>query len=59
MYRHSCAKAGAEGCGYTVYAGSEEELKAKVADHARRKHNVQTMTDTIYNYLRDTARSSG
>ena len=56
MYEHSCAKAGAEGCGYSVRAGSEEELKAKVADHARKKHNVAVMTDTIYNYIRDTAR---
>ena len=58
MYRHSCRKAGAEGCGWTAYAGSEEELKTKVVEHARRKHNVQQMTDTIYNYLRDKARSS-
>lgn len=56
MFEHSCAKAGAEGCGYVVRAGSEDQLKAKVAEHARRKHNVQGMTDTIYNYLRDTAR---
>jgi predicted small metal-binding protein len=57
MYEHSCAKAGAEGCGYTVRAGSEDELKAKVAEHARKKHNVAGMTDTIYNYIRDTART--
>lgn len=56
MYEHSCAKAGAEGCGYVVRAGSEDELKAKVGEHARRKHNVAGMTDTIYNYIRDTAR---
>lgn len=55
MYEHSCAKAGAEGCGYTVRAAGEEELKAKVAEHARKKHNVAGMTDTIYNYIRDTA----
>ena len=54
MYEHSCAKAGAEGCGYVIRAGSEEELKAKVVAHAQKKHKV-TMTDTIYNYLRDTA----
>jgi predicted small metal-binding protein len=58
MYEHSCAKAGAEGCGYTVRAGSEEELKAKVTEHARTKHNVQGMTDTIYNYLREKARKN-
>jgi predicted small metal-binding protein len=57
MYEHSCAKAGAEGCGYTVRAGSEEELRAKVTEHARKKHNVKHMTDTIYGYLRDQARS--
>jgi predicted small metal-binding protein len=55
-YEHSCRKAGAEGCGWTIRAGSEEELKAKVIEHARRKHGVKNMTDTIYNYLRDTAR---
>jgi predicted small metal-binding protein len=55
MYEHSCAKAGAVGCGYTVRATSEEQLKAKVAEHARKKHNVQGMTDTIYTYLRKTA----
>lgn len=55
MYEHSCAKAGAEGCGFTTRAGSEEELRSKVTEHARKKHNVQVMTDTIYNYLRDTA----
>lgn len=58
MYEHSCAKAGAEGCGYTVRAASEDELKAKVIEHARKKHNVQGMTDTIYNYLRDKARTA-
>jgi predicted small metal-binding protein len=58
MYEHSCAKAGAEGCGYTVRAGSEDELKAKVVEHARKKHNVQGMTDTIYGYLRDRATKS-
>jgi predicted small metal-binding protein len=56
MDEHRRAKAGAEGCGYTVSAASEDELKAKVADHARKKHNVAGMTDTISNYLRDTAR---
>ena len=55
MYEHSCAKAGAEGCGFTVRAATEDELKAKVGEHARKKHNVQAMTDTIYNYVRATA----
>ena len=55
MYEHSCRKAGAEGCGYRVTANSPEELKKKVTDHARKVHNVQTMTDTIYDYLRNQA----
>ena len=55
MYEHSCRKAGAEGCNWVVRASSEEELKAKVIEHARRKHNVQGMTDTIYSYLRNKA----
>ncbi len=58
MYEHSCRTAGAEGCGYTIRAGSEEELKAKVVEHARKKHGVQGMTDTIYTYLRDQARKA-
>lgn len=52
MYQMSCAKAGHEGCHATIQAGSEEELRAKVTDHARKKHNVQEMTDTIYSFLR-------
>ena len=27
-------------------------IEQKVVEHARRKHNVQGMTDTIYTYLR-------
>jgi predicted small metal-binding protein len=56
MYEHSCRKAGAEGCGYTIRAGSEEELKQKVIAHASKVHGVKNMTDTIYNYLRDQAK---
>ena len=55
-YEHSCRTAGAEGCTWKIRASSEEELKAKVTEHARRKHGVQNMSDTIYNYLRDKAK---
>lgn len=55
MFEHSCKTAGAQGCGYKVRASSEEELKAKVVEHARKKHGVKNMTDTIYSYLRNTA----
>ena len=51
MYEHSCRRAGAEGCGFTTRANSEEELREKVTEHARKKHGVKTMTDTIYNYI--------
>lgn len=56
MFEHSCKKAGADGCGWTVRANTEEELKAKVVDHARKRHGVKVMSDTIYNYLRENAR---
>jgi predicted small metal-binding protein len=56
MFEHSCKQAGAVGCNWTARASSEEELKQKVIDHARRKHNVKNMSDTIYSYLREQAR---
>jgi predicted small metal-binding protein len=55
-YEHSCRTAGAEGCSYKIRASSEEELKAKVTEHARKVHGVKNMSDTIYNFLRDKAR---
>ncbi len=58
MYEHSCAKAGAVGCGTVIRANSEEDLKAKVVEHARKKHGVGQMTDTIYTYLRAKAKQA-
>lgn len=58
MYEHSCAKAGAIGCNWVLRANSEEDLKRKVVEHARKKHNVQGMTDTIYTYLRGQAQKA-
>ena len=58
MYEHSCATAGAVGCNTVIRANSEDDLKRKVIEHARKKHGVQNMTDTIYTYLRDTAKKS-
>ncbi|MGH9267103.1 MAG: DUF1059 domain-containing protein [Acidimicrobiales bacterium] len=55
MYEISCARAGHHGCKGVIRAGSEDELKARLIEHARVKHNLQGMTDTIYNYLRSTA----
>ena len=55
MYEHSCKTAGAAGCNWKIRANSEDELKQKVMKHAASKHGVKNMTDTIYNYLRNTA----
>ncbi len=43
MYKHSCHKAGAMGCGFRATASSEDELRSK-------------LTETIYQYLRRTAK---
>jgi predicted small metal-binding protein len=56
MFEHSCKNAGADRCGYTVQADTEEELRAAITEHARKKHKVTVMTDTIFNSLRNTAR---
>ncbi len=37
---------------------SEEELLAKVKEHAEQKHNVGGVTDTIVNYARSSNRQS-
>lgn len=55
MYQMSCAKVGHPACRATIEAGSEDELRAKVIEHARRKHKVE-MTDTIYSFMRDKGR---
>ena len=59
VYEFSCRAAGAEGCGWSTRATTEEELVAKVADHARRVHRVKTVSDTITAYALDVARSNG
>lgn len=56
MLEHSCKRAGADGCGFTTRANSEDELLAKVSAHARDVHGVKNVTNTIANYLRDAAR---
>jgi predicted small metal-binding protein len=54
-YEFDCRTAGAMGCGWKARGNSEEELVEKVADHARKKHNVNA-TETIKNYVRSTIR---
>ena len=51
MYQHTCARAGAEGCGWSTTAATEEELRAELADiaqadlavlsHARDRHQCR------------------
>ena len=57
MYEFSCRAAGAEGCGWKARATSEEELLAKVSDHARTVHHVSSLTSTLSSYARTVARS--
>lgn len=59
VYEFSCKAAGAEGCRWSTRATSEEELVAKVAEHARRVHRVRNVSDTIASYALDVARSNG
>ncbi len=54
MYDYRCLSAGAAGCGFRVKAQTETELRAAIAEHARKKHNVQSLSDTLYNHMRDT-----
>ncbi len=56
MLEHSCARAGAFGCGYKVKAETEDELVKLVAEHAMKKHDVKVVTDTIANYVRAMAK---
>ncbi len=59
VYEFSCKAAGAEGCGWSTRATSEEELVGKVAEHARRVHRVKAVSDTIAAYALDVARTNG
>lgn len=59
VYQFSCKAAGAEGCGWVARATSEEELVAKVAEHARRVHGVKQLSSTIEAYALEVARSGG
>ena len=59
VYQFSCRAAGAGGCGWSTRAGSEEELVAKVAEHARRAHGVRTFSGTLAAYAVQVARDDG
>ena len=46
-------------CSAKLTASSEEELLAKIADHADRRHGVASLTDTLVNYAKSTVRVTG
>ncbi len=55
-YEFSCRTAGAEGCNWKTRAATEDELVAKVAQHAQKVHKVKNVSATIANYARASAR---
>jgi predicted small metal-binding protein len=55
-YEFSCRDAGAAGCNWKTRAATEDELVAKVAQHAQKRHKVKNVTATIANYARSAAR---
>jgi predicted small metal-binding protein len=50
-YKFACRDAG-HACRWQAKADSEEELKARVADHVSKVHKVSVTTDTIWNFVR-------
>ena len=58
-YEFSCKAAGAEGCRWSTRAATEEELIAKVADHARCVHGVERFGETLTTYALAVAREEG
>lgn len=58
MYEFSCRAAGAQGCRWKTRAPSEEELLARVTEHARTAHGVTTASGTLTNYARMVSRQS-
>ena len=55
-YEFSCKTAGAVGCNWKVRAGTQDEVMAKVAEHAQKVHKVKKVSDTITAYARSTTR---
>ena len=55
-YEFDCRTAGAAGCNFKARGATEDEVVAKVAEHARKKHKVKNVSDTISNYARSAIR---
>ncbi len=58
MYEFSCRAAGAQGCRWKTRTSSEEELLARVTEHARTAHGVSAVNNTLTSYARVVARQS-
>ena len=56
-YEFGCSPAGSA-CNWKARGATEEEVMAKVAEHARTKHEVAAPTETIMRYLKSTLRQS-
>ena len=54
-YEFGCPTAGSD-CSWKVRGATEDDVMAKVAEHARKVHKVKAPTATIMNYLRSTLR---
>lgn len=57
-FEFSCEAAGAQGCHWKTRATTEEELVAKVSDHARAVHGVSAFGDTLARYALNVARQT-
>lgn len=56
MPEFSCAAAGADSCGWSTSAESEDEVVAEVAQHLKDKHDVEHVTTTLAKYAAAVAR---
>lgn len=50
-YEFYCKEAGAATCRGHITASTEEELKAKLADHVRKRHGVTEPNQTLLDHL--------
>ncbi len=57
-YEFSCRAAGAQGCRWKTRTTSEEELLARVTEHARTAHGISAINNTLTSYARMVARQS-
>ncbi len=53
-----CKNVGVE-CSAKVTADTEEELLAKIADHAGEAHGIPHLTQTLVNYAKSTVTTTG